>query len=99
VRIRESLLARRDIDQLYRYGIENFGEPIADAYVARLLNVFEFIARHPALARERSDISPPVRMHPHESHLVVYRSSPDEVEIVRVLPARADWVNRLKPDA
>jgi hypothetical protein len=48
------------------------------------------------LARERCELDPPVRIHVHTRHLIVYRIAEDHVAILRLLGARHDWVSMLK---
>ena len=39
----------------------------------------------PLICRERLEFSPPVRIHPHGRHLIVYVIDTDQILIVRVL--------------
>lgn len=43
------------------------------------------------MARERSAFSPPLRIHPFQSHLVIYRLEDDGIAIIRVLGGHQDW--------
>lgn len=95
MRICETLRARTDIDALYLHGIETFGEAATDAYIARLLDVFDLLQRFPAMARQRTEVDPPVRILPHEAHLIVYRADIEEISILRILPAQADWLHEM----
>ena len=52
---------------------------------------FRLLRQFPELARERDEIVPPVRVHPHRAHLIVYRVGEDAVEVIRVLHSRQDW--------
>jgi len=87
-----SRAAEADLIALYREGADRFGPTQADRYHASLQTAFEFLARHPQAARERSEISPPIRCHPHGSHLILYRAdTAGQVLILRVRHAREDW--------
>ncbi len=68
-----------------------FGEARAERYFRELKAAFDLIAQNPRLARERMEIAPPVRIHPHRSHLVVYFIDERGVLILRVRHAREDW--------
>ncbi|MBN9431270.1 MAG: type II toxin-antitoxin system RelE/ParE family toxin [Bosea sp.] len=94
-RYKKTIQADEDIIALYGDGVRMFGVRQAEAYVARLMDLFELIAEQPGLARERSEFNPPVRLHFHESHVVVYRLDDDGVLIVRVLNGREDWIRNL----
>lgn len=44
------------------------------------------------MARERHEISPPVRIHPFKAHLVVYRVEDNgDILIIRIRHGHEDW--------
>ncbi|MCW2283424.1 toxin ParE1/3/4 [Rhodoblastus acidophilus] len=88
--------ALADLDDIWRFSAENWGLEQADRYLDTLVSMFETIAEMPTLARERREFKPPVRIHVHESHLIVYTSAGDRVTILRVLGGRQDWLSILK---
>jgi len=45
----------------------------------------------PEMARERSEFSPPIRIHLSAEHLIIYRIESDHLAILRVLGAGQDW--------
>ncbi len=45
----------------------------------------------PEIARERTEFHPPVRLHPHQAHLIVYQLEDKHLLIIRVLHRRTDW--------
>lgn len=85
--------AEDDLIEIYVDGAAQFGRAQAEAYLAALESVFEIIAANPLLAAEREEISPPVRVHPHGSHIVIYLvDDAGDILIVRVRHAREDWM-------
>ena len=89
--------ARRTIfDDIWRFSAETWSIEQADRYIDDLVRVCETIAALPTLARERTEFSPPVRIHGHESHLIIYTVAADHIAILRVLGGRQDWVAILK---
>ena len=77
-------------------GVETFGEAQAEAYLIHLEYVFTLIAENPRMARERSEIIPPVRVQPTGSHVVIYSTKPSShVMIIAVPNAREDWQDNL----
>jgi toxin ParE1/3/4 len=88
--------ALADLDDIWRFSAEKWSIEQADRYIDDLVRIFETIATMPTLARERSEFKPPVRIHVHESHLIVYMIAEDYVQILRLLGGRQDWVPILK---
>lgn len=87
--------AETDLAAIARYTIENYGSEQADRYREGLLAVCDFLAANPRAARERIEIAPPVRVHPHKKHLMYTIVDDDEILIVRVTHGREDWASRL----
>jgi toxin ParE1/3/4 len=84
--------AEQDILHIFVEGARLFGVELAEQYHWELDAVFNLIAANPRLARERVEITPPVRIHPHKSHIVIYLADKSgEVLIVRVRHAHEDW--------
>ena len=88
--------AAEDIIEIYIYGAEQFGARQADSYHSLLENTFDFLARHPLAARRRLELSPPVRIHPVQAHLVIYRIEDDgSILVIRVRHGHEDWADPL----
>lgn len=91
---RLSLAAEEDIVGIAEQGVRLFGAAQARHYHDELFAIFDLIATSPRMARERVELSPPMRIHPFKAHLVVYRIEADgAVFIVRVRHAHEDWAN------
>lgn len=91
MRYRTTRQADQDIIDLYLRGVELFGVEQAERYHGGLIETFEVLADNPHIARERTEFTPAVRIHPHEAHLIVYCIQDDELLIIRVLHGRQDW--------
>jgi len=83
--------ADHDIIDIYARGATDFGVDQAERYHAGLIALFDLLARNPDMARERTEFTPPVRLHPYHAHMVVYVHDGDGILIVRVLHGRQDW--------
>jgi len=91
-RYRLTRQADDDISRIYFHGAERFGIDQADRYHSELATIFELIALNPEMARERHEIEPAVRIHPHKSHLIVYQIEKDgRVLIIRVRHGQENW--------
>jgi toxin ParE1/3/4 len=85
--------AEEDIVSIAEQGIRSFGPQVAKRYYDELFAIFELIASNPRMARERHEISPPVRIHPFKAHLVVYQINDDgSIFVIRIRHAHEDWV-------
>ncbi len=87
--------ADNDIIGIYIYGFQNFGEIQAEKYFSALEDCFQFLSENPLVCRERTEFKPPVRIHHHGRHLVVYLIQDDRVLIVRVLHQSMDILKHL----
>ncbi|TDY02711.1 type II toxin-antitoxin system RelE/ParE family toxin [Thiohalophilus thiocyanatoxydans] len=86
--------AEEDTIAVFVAGIEQFGLLQAERYHDELEKCFQFLAENPKAARERYEITPPVRVHPFESHLIIYTvDEDDDVFIVRVRHGHEDWLS------
>lgn len=85
--------AERDVIHIFAEGIAMFGINQAEAYQDQLEHTFAVIADNPRMARERMEITPPVRVHLCGSHMIIYVIDDEGVLIVGVRHHREDWAN------
>lgn len=86
--------AEGDVVGIYLYTAETFGITQADAYHDKLEATFNLLGAHPYMAREHTEIDPPVRVHPCGSHIIIYTvSADDSVLVVRVRHGSEDWIS------
>lgn len=89
---RLSRMAEEDLIQIFLEGADSFGVDQARRYHHKLFEIFTFLADNPRAARLRPEITPPVRVHPVGSHIVLYDVlENDEVFILRIRHGREDW--------
>jgi len=85
--------AKADLIEIYQTSVETFGMVQAEAYQDQLERAFHLLAANPRLARERTEIAPPVRIHPCGSHVIIYSIEAEGVVlIIRIRHGREDWV-------
>lgn len=95
---RVSRAAQADLRKIGRYTQDTWGKTQRRKYLNELDSRFEFIAGNPLLSRERGEFTPPVRILPHERHLIVYHTDEKSVLILRVLHAAMDVDEHLTSD-
>ncbi|MCZ8180265.1 MAG: type II toxin-antitoxin system RelE/ParE family toxin [Rhizobium sp.] len=84
-------VAEADIVEIAEQGIRRWGNRQARVYHDGLFKLFELIASTPAMARQRTELTPPVRVQRYKAHLVIYLIDEEGVLIVRVRHGREDW--------
>lgn len=88
---RTTRTADEDLSRIYDESDQQFGTGQAERYIAGLLAKFNMLARFPQSARLRHEFTPPLRIQPHVSHMIIYQEDKDGIIILRVIPARANW--------
>jgi len=86
--------AAKNPRQIYVEGVRLFGPDQAAHHHAQLGTAFETLAAHPKLARERPEISPPVRVHSCGMHVIIYLAKASgDILTLRVRHGQEDWMN------
>jgi len=91
MKVRFTVAAEEDLVSIFLEGANQFGEAQATKYHTALGKAFDLIALNPEMARVRMELKPPIRIHPHGTHLIVYLVDSVGVLIVRVRHGREDW--------
>ena len=98
MKVRFTALADADIIDCYLYGFRNFGQDQAEHYEQGLRYAIEIIANNPRIASERQEYVPPVRVHHHAKHHIVYLIEDDQVLIARILRDEMDLTKHLRTE-
>jgi toxin ParE1/3/4 len=85
--------AVEDLETIWLYTAMQWSIDQAELYIRELTAGLDFLVAHPETARERVELSPPVRIHCIAAHLVVYRIEPDYLDIIRIRHRREDWMS------
>lgn len=92
-RFRVSPRARRDLFEIWQYTCDEWGKEQADRYLRQINTSFGAIADNPEMYRERTEIVPAMRLCRVGSHVVIFHSPSDRVEIIRVVHGRRNWAS------
>ena len=87
---RVSKAAEADIRSIARYTQDQWGRGQRRVYLAGLNDQFEALSESPAIAAERQDFEPPVRICPYQKHLIVYVIDDSGILVIRVLHQSMD---------
>lgn len=85
--------ARDDLEAIWLYTATQWSAAQADLYIRQLMAGLELLATQPGIARERSELTPPMRIYPIASHIIIYRIEADHLDIIRIRHGREDWAN------
>lgn len=83
--------AESDLIEIWDYTVGTWSEDQAEVYLTGLGQAFDRLAQFPEMARRRIEFTPPVRILPYQSHLIVYLAEGDLIDVIRVLHSRANW--------
>ena len=81
--------ARADLDDIWIYIAQDNPEA-ADKYLRTIVSRFPTLAAMPLIGRERHELSPGLRSFVVGHHVIFYRLSGNDVEIIRVLDGARD---------
>jgi toxin ParE1/3/4 len=90
-----SPLAQFDIDGIWDFTAERWGEDQAIRYVRLLRDAIETVARKPQLGRPCDQIRSGYRKYPSGSHMIFHRTLADGIDVVRVLHQSMDFEQHL----
>ncbi|MDB5586004.1 MAG: type toxin-antitoxin system RelE/ParE family toxin [Devosia sp.] len=94
MRLKFSQAARRDLRSIFIQSARKFGLQQAETYRDGLLASLAFVAERPFAVPEYRNSKRTVRVHRHQSHVVIFEVREDEVLIARVVHGLRD-INRL----
>ena len=84
-----------DLDDIYVYSVQNFGEAQADTFFLSLCACLQTLADNPRMGRAASWLNPGLLWHQHERHLIFYMTEDADIFIVRVLHEAMDFIRHL----
>ncbi|MDL2306013.1 type II toxin-antitoxin system RelE/ParE family toxin [Bacteroides sp. OttesenSCG-928-D19] len=92
--------ARKDIENIWLYTLENWSLEQADRYYHLIFNEIEYLCVNFISGRDFGHIRKDYRYSKVNSHLIFYKKSESgKVEIIRVLHENMDIENRINEDA
>ncbi|MEE4203505.1 MAG: type II toxin-antitoxin system RelE/ParE family toxin [Halieaceae bacterium] len=84
-RILKQAQAELDLIDIWLHSSREWGDEQADQYLDDLDQAIQLLAEQPLMCRERPEFFPPVRIHHHAHHLIVYSAVTGGISVVRVL--------------
>jgi toxin ParE1/3/4 len=87
--------AQADLDEIWDYTAEHWGDDQAAAYARQIQAAIEAVAADPSRGGPCDDIRPGYRKLSVGSHVLFYRCIENGVDIVRILHQRMDFNRHL----
>ncbi len=87
--------AQADIEEIWSYTVEHWSLDQAEVYLRKIKAAVEAVADDPRLGRPCDEVRAGYRKYPAGSHLLFYRTTPDSIDIVRILHQRMDFERHL----
>ena len=90
-----SPLARADLDGIWDYSAEQWGETQAERYIRELWQAIEFVATDPRRGRACDDIRAGYHKYAVGRHVLFFRLTAAGIDVVRILHGRMDFDRHL----
>ena len=84
--------ASADLTEIWSY-IADDSVPSADAFMDKLYETIQLLARQPGAGRHREDLASGIQSFPFGRYVIFYREVASAIEIVRVLHGARDIEN------
>jgi len=89
--------AEEDLQDIYIFSENNWGEKQAEKYIYDLYETFKFIAENPKLGRVRPELGKEIRSKTQSSHVIIFTEWKYEIAILRILHSSRDIPNAHMP--
>ena len=90
--------AQDDLKNIGRYTLDIWGKSQRDKYLRKMVQRFEWLAKHPNVGRMREDIAQGYYCYSQGAHLVFYTISEDFISIIGIVHQDMDVVNYFSSD-
>ena len=88
--------ARVDVEQIWDYTCDRWGEDQAEKYVRGLQRAIDRVVENPAIGRACDEVRSGYRKHAVGTHTLYYRiADEDLIDVVRILHQRMDFERHL----
>lgn len=87
--------AKRDLDQIWTYTFDTFGQAKAIEYVRLLQTALQIVDANPGLARDAHVGRPGLKRYRSGSHVLFFHLEDTYIDVVRILHERMDFWRHL----
>ncbi len=87
--------AQDDLESIWLYSYHEWGAEQADKYIRSLLSRFSWLSKNPQLGKQRTEIKPGYYCFPEGMHLIFYKITRDQIDIIGIPHQSMDFVSHL----
>ena len=91
-------LAQEDLEEIWLYTYEEWGDDQADKYLDLLFSRFTWLAENPLLGKKRDDIKAGYYCFPEGMHRVFYTLTKNGIDIIGIPHQSMDVINHIGTD-
>jgi len=84
--------ASDDLDNIWIYGLNQWGLQQADSYHQRIMDMLTFLAEHPDIGMNRKELGDFYQSYLIGSHIVFFKAYKEKIKVIRILHQRMDAV-------
>lgn len=84
--------AANDLDNIWIYGLSQWGLKQADGYHQKIMDMLGFLAENPTIGLDRKELDRSYQSYIIGSHIVFFRIYQDQIKIIRILHQRMNAV-------
>ena len=95
LKLRMSLAAIHDLEQIWIFTKQHWSERQADRYYKLIIDEIQYLCSNPNAGRSFEQIRNGYRASKVKSHLIFYRFDSKSIEIIRILHERMDIIEQL----
>jgi toxin ParE1/3/4 len=83
--------AEADLLEIWDNTVARWSEAQAERYLGGLDQTLRLLCDYPDIARLHDEFTPPVRLLPYRSHLVIFVATDSALDVIRVVHMRTNW--------
>lgn len=85
--------AQQDLENIWLDTARRWSVEQAERYIRQMSEDFAALVEFPEMERERTELTPPVRIKHSGSHIILYLIVDDHIDIIRIRYGREDWMS------
>ncbi|HFZ8994117.1 TPA: type II toxin-antitoxin system RelE/ParE family toxin [Citrobacter freundii] len=87
--------ASKDLEAIWLYGYQHFGESQADNYIGHLSEIFDILSIH-SIGTPRPELGELIYALPFESHIIYFLQTDRDIIVIRILSQSQDAARHLR---